>query len=151
MPATTTGTRWSSSAHRAGRAPSGRAGATRTTRRTSTSSAGQGRFARNAMTRTQGLVRRKPPKPTGMKKVTGVITAALPTAAAKKATPSSKKGAAGSIALLAAAAGMAIKNRDKLSRMTHRGGTDPVAAGMSESTDNTQANNTAMPPSTSSL
>jgi hypothetical protein len=149
MPATTTGTRWSSSAHRAGRAPTGRAGGTRPKGRTS--SAGQGRFARNAMTRTQGLVRRKPPKPTGMKRVTGVITAALPTAAAKKATPSSKKGAAGSIALLAAAAGMAIKNRDKLSRMTHRGGTDPVAAGMSESTDNTQANNTAMPPSTSSL
>ena len=150
MPTTTTGTRWSSSAHRAGRAPSGRAGGTRTTTGR-TSSAGQGRFARNAVTRTQGLVRRKPPKPTGMKRVTGVITAALPTAAAKKATPSSKKSAAGSIALLAAAAGMAIKNRDKLSRMTHRGGTDPVAAGMSESTDTTQANNSAMPPSTSSL
>ena len=84
-------------------------------------------------------------------KVTGVITAAQPTAAATKATPSSKKGAAGSISLLAAAAGMALMTRDKLGRLTHRGGTDPVAAGMSEITDTTQANNTAMPPSTSSL
>jgi hypothetical protein len=132
---------------RTGRSSTGRA-ATRSTRSTS---AGHGRFARNAMTRTQGMVRRKPPEPTGMKKVAGVVTAALPTAAAKKAAPSSKKGAAGGIALLAAAAGMAIKNRDKLSGMMHRGGTDPVAAGMSESTDTTQANNTAMPPSTSSL
>jgi len=145
--ATATRTGRSSTGRVAGRSSTGRT-APRSTR---TTSAGQGRFARNAMTRTQGLVRRKPPKPTGMKKVAGVITSALPTAAAKKATPSSKKGAAGSIALLAAAAGVAIKNRDKLGRMTHRGGTDPVAAGMSESTDTTQANNTAMPPNTSSL
>ena len=40
----------------------------------------------------------------------------LPTAAAKKAAPSSKKGKAGGLALAAAAAGMAFKNRGKLSR-----------------------------------
>jgi hypothetical protein len=100
------------------------------------------------MTRTQGLVRRKPPEPTGAKKVVSVITAALPTAAAKKAAPSSKKGAAGSVALLAAAAGMAFKNRDKLSGLMHRGN------GQSDSTDvaaTTRTNNTPMPPSASSL
>ena len=134
-------------ATRTGRSSTGRT-ATRSAR---TTSAGQGRFARNAMTRTQGLVRRKPPEPTGMKKMVGAVTAALPTAAAKKAAPSSKKGAAGGIALLAAAAGIAIKNRDKLSAMRHRGDTDPVAAGTSEGSQTTSANNTPMPPSTSSL
>ena len=44
------------------------------------------------------------------------VTAIAPVATAKKAAPSSKKGKAGGLALIAAAAGMAFKNRDKLRR-----------------------------------
>jgi hypothetical protein len=131
-------------ASKPGRSSTGRAAA-RTGR---VPSAGHGRFARNAMTRTQGMVRRRPPEPTGMKKVVAVVGGALPTAAAKKAAPSSKKGAAGGIALLAAAAGMAIKNRDKLSAMRHRGDGD---SGSSDMQSTTRPNNTAMPPSTDSM
>ena len=45
------------------------------------------------------------------------MSALVPTTAAKKATPSSKKGKAGGLALVAAAAGMAFKNRGKISEM----------------------------------
>ena len=48
------------------------------------------------------------------------MSALVPTTAAKKATPSSKKGKAGGLALAAAAAGMAFKNRRKLSEMRSR-------------------------------
>ena len=82
------------------------------------SSAPQGRFARGAATsRSQGMRRRRQPQPTGLKKVLGGM---LPAGAAKKAAPSSKKGAAGGFALIAAAAGMAFKNRGKLSQMRHK-------------------------------
>ena len=57
------------------------------------------------------------PQPSGLKKVIGAV---LPTAAAKKATPSSKKGKAGGLALVAAAAGMAFKNRGKLSELRRK-------------------------------
>ena len=78
-----------------------------------------GRFARgNPQRRGRGLGR-KPPEPTGIKKMLGAV---VPGGAAKKAAPKSKKGAAGGIALAAAAVGMAIKNRDKLQR--RRGGAD---------------------------
>ena len=46
--------------------------------------------------------------------------AVLPTTAAKKAAPSSKKGKAGGLALAAAAAGMAFKNRDKLNKLRRK-------------------------------
>jgi hypothetical protein len=62
-----------------------------------------GRYARAAAHRGQGLRRRKPPQPTGIKKVLS-------------AAPSSKKGRASGLALAAAAAGMAFMSRDKLSR-----------------------------------
>ena len=52
------------------------------------------------------------PEPSGLSKIMG----ALPISAAKKATPSSKKGKAGGFALAAAAAGMAFKNRGRLRR-----------------------------------
>lgn len=108
-----------------------------------TSGAGQGRFARataGGTARSQGLRRRKPPEPTGMKKV---LSAVLPSAAAKKAAPSSKKGKAGGLALVAAAAGMAIKNRGKLSQMRHKG----TGADTSPATTPTSVNTTPVPPS----
>ena len=93
-----------------------------------------GRFARTATTRTQGLRRRRQPQQSGLQKV---MEAVMP--AAGKATPGTKKGKAGGFALVAAAAGMAFKNRGKLSQLRHRnaetppqnttnGGTIPPAA-----------------------
>jgi hypothetical protein len=88
-----------------------------------TAGAPQGRFARSASTPrrsnpTQGLRRRRPPEPSGVKKVIGAM---IPASAAKKAAPSSKKGKAGALALVAGAAGMAFKNRDKLSELRRKG------------------------------
>jgi len=82
----------------------------------------QGRFARSASTPrrskpSQGLRRRRPPEPSGVKKVIGAM---IPASAAKKAAPSSKKGKVGALALVAGAAGMAFKNRDKLSELRRR-------------------------------
>jgi len=86
---------------------SGRARPARTSARGAT-----GRHARSASTtrpsRPSARLRRRQPQPTGVKKVA---------AAAGKAVPSSGKGKAGSAALVAgavAAAGVALKNRDKL-------------------------------------
>jgi hypothetical protein len=90
--------------------------------RTSTAaSSGRGRFARGTTTPrrrvpTTALRRRKPQQSTFKR----TMSAFVPAAAAKKATPSSKKGKAGGIALAAAAAGMAFKNRDKISQMVHK-------------------------------
>jgi hypothetical protein len=80
------------------------------------SSAPHGRFARGttAPGRRGGMPRRRPrPEPTGVKKL---VRRLRPAAAAKTATPKSRKGVAGGFAL-AAAAGMAFKNRDKLSKL----------------------------------
>jgi hypothetical protein len=102
-----------------------------------------GRYARSSATRrpTQGLRRRRQPEPSGLKKLLGAV---VPTGAAKKATPSSKKGRAGGLALAAAAAGVAFKNRDKLAQMTHRdtrtGEPSPPAS-----------NNAAAPPATPAI
>jgi hypothetical protein len=64
------------------------------------------------------LRRRHGPEPTGVKKLIGGL---LPAAAAKKATPNSKKGDAGGFALAAAApAAMAFKNHDKLAQLRHK-------------------------------
>ena len=63
--------------------------------------------------------RSKPKQKSG---IAGAITGLLPTGAASKATPSSKKGKAGGFAALAAAAGVAFKNRDKLGGMLGRKG-----------------------------
>jgi hypothetical protein len=87
-----------------------------------------GRYARAASHRGQGLRRRKPPEPTGFKKV---LSAVVPGAAAKRAAPSSKKGKAGGLAVAAAAAtGLAFKHRDKLGRMRHKGGGAPPGSPM---------------------
>ena len=88
----------------------------------------QGRYARAASHRGQGLRRRKPPEKTGIKKV---LSAVVPSGAAKKAAPSSKKGKAGGLALAAAAAGMACVNRDQLGRMRHKDGAAPPSTPVS--------------------
>jgi hypothetical protein len=88
-------------------------------------SATQGRYARSAAHRGQGLRRRKPPEPTGVKKV---LAAIAPGRAAKQAAPSSKKGKAGGVALAATAvAGLAFKYRDKLRGAQHRSASAPPA------------------------
>ena len=89
------------------------AGTTRTRRSTSA-----GRFARSTSAprktnRVQARRRRRRPEPSGLGKVMGAV---LPTAAARKATPGSKKGKAGGLALAAAATGLAFMNRGKLSQ-----------------------------------
>ena len=61
--------------------------------------------------------RRKAKQPTG---IAGALARLLPTGAAAKATPGSKTGKAGGIAALAAAAGVAYRNREKLSAMLNR-------------------------------
>jgi hypothetical protein len=83
---------------------------------------GRGRFARGRATparrstRSPGL-RRRTPHQSRLKQLASSL---LPGAAAKQAAPSSKKGKAGGLALAAAAAGMAFKNRDKLTQRLHR-------------------------------
>jgi hypothetical protein len=83
------------------------------------SSAPQRRFGRGGAAPRRGpaLRRRREPEPTGIKKLIGGL---LPATAAKKATPNSKRGAAGGLALAAAAAGMAFKNRDRLAQLRHK-------------------------------
>ena len=86
------------------------------------SSAGQGRFARSTATPrrrvpSQGLRRRREPQKSGLQKA---MSALIPAAAAKKAAPNSKKGKAGGLALVAAAAGMAFKNRGKLNELRRK-------------------------------
>jgi hypothetical protein len=81
-----------------------------------------GRYSRGSAQRRGRGLGRKPPEPTGIKKLVGAV---VPGAAAKKAAPSSKTGKAGGLALAAAAAGMAFKNRDKLKRKTSGGSTPP--------------------------
>jgi uncharacterized membrane protein YebE (DUF533 family) len=60
------------------------------------------------------------------KGLSGALTSMLPTGAAAKAKPSSKTGKAGGFAALAGLAGVAFRNRDKLSAMVKnkRGGGD---------------------------
>jgi hypothetical protein len=97
------------------------AGATKTRRPRSQ----QGRYARAGGRRSQGLRRRRQPKQSGLKRMVGAV---IPAAAAKKAAPSSKKGRAGGVAMLAAAAGVAFKNRDKLRRPGRRDTPTPPSA-----------------------
>ena len=85
------------------------------------SSPGRGRFAVDVHAppeQPEDLRRRRQPEPTGLKKVMGSVLSA---GAAKKAAPSSRKGKAGGFALAAAAAGVAFKNRDKISGPPQKG------------------------------
>ena len=112
--------------------------------------AGTGRFARPGAAQTRSSrfprtgapqarsgrmpsVRRKPPQKKGL---ASAITGMLPTGAASKATPNSKKGKAGGFAALAAAAGVAFRNREKLTAMLKKrqgGGQGADAPGTSAS------------------
>lgn len=100
------------------------------TRTRRASSAGRGRYARGTSTprRTSpvpGLRRRRPPQQSGLK---NVMSSVLPAAAVKRATPGSKKGKAGGLALVAAAAGMAFKNRGRLGELRRRNDTSDAPA-----------------------
>jgi hypothetical protein len=53
-----------------------------------------------------------------------MLSTLIPGAAAKRATPSSRRGTAGGLAVLAAAAGVAFSQRDKLRRSGR--GTNPT-------------------------
>ena len=114
-------------------------------RRSSAPATGRGRFARGTTTPsrrttpTPGLRRRKPQQ-SGLKKA---MNAVIPTATAKKATPSSKKGKAGGLAIAAAAAAAAFKNRDKLAGMVGKG-----SSSRSDSIHTDGTVNSAAPPST---
>ena len=139
MPTPTTRTGRASSASRAGRF---------TRSSSSTSSGSRGRYARSTATPrrsspVQGLRRRRQPKPTGLKKVMNAVVPTGAGGAAKKAAPSSKKGKAGGLALVAAAAGMAFKNRDKLGEMRRKDSDVTPAAGSME--------NSSTPPATPSI
>jgi hypothetical protein len=72
------------------------------------------------------LQRRRTPPPSGLKGALAGLGGVLPAAgkARGKATPSSKKGKAGGVALLTAAAGFAFSNRDKLGQLVKRSGSD---------------------------
>jgi hypothetical protein len=72
-----------------------------------------GRYARASAHRTQGLRRRRRPKQNTISRMLGAVR---PRWAAKRAAPTSRKGTAGGLAMVAAAAGMAFKNRGKLKR-----------------------------------
>jgi hypothetical protein len=117
-----------------------------TTRSTPRTGTGTGRFARPgaAQTRARRTTPRRTPatrtaprgrtpqmparfsrnKPKQKSGIAGALTGLLPTGAASKATPSSKKGKAGGFAALAGLAGVAFKNRDKLGGMLGRKGGD---------------------------
>jgi hypothetical protein len=83
------------------------AGATKTRR----THGHQGRYARASTHRTQGLRRRRQQKQNVMSRMLGAVRSGTAT---KRAAPTSKT--AGGLAVLAAAAGVAFKNRDKLKR-----------------------------------
>src|SRR4051812_26299618 len=70
------------------------------------------------------LQRRRTPPPSSLKRALAGLGGVLPAAgkARGKATPSSKKGKAGGVALLTAAAGFAFSNRDKLAELIKRRG-----------------------------
>ena len=106
---------------KARRPSSNRQGQARFTR--SASQQGQSRFARGtaAPARRPSLRPKRRPQQSGPKKLVGGI---LPTGGAKKgglSKKSSNKGKIGGLgAMLAAGAGLAYKNRDKLNQMRHR-------------------------------
>lgn len=69
------------------------------------------------------LQRRQPQKQSGLQRVLGGVTSALPGTAKKRSSSSSKvgrTGKAGGFALLAGVAGLAFKNRDKVASMARR-------------------------------
>jgi hypothetical protein len=99
------------------------------TRRPSPNRQRQARFTRGtaAPARRTSLRPRRRSQPSGLKKLVGGV---LPTGGGKRAAKSSNKGALGGLgaALAAGAAGLAFKNRDKLSQLRNRGQNSTPAA-----------------------
>jgi hypothetical protein len=68
------------------------------------------------------IVTRRKPQKTGIAKVLGGVAGALPGAGKKKGASGGGKGRTAGLALLAGAAGLALKNRDKLTGMVRSKG-----------------------------
>jgi hypothetical protein len=85
--------------------------------RSSPRSARSTRSTAGAQSRRRRLRRRTQPQKNGIART---VTGLLPTPAASKATPSSRKGKVGGLVALAAAAGVAFRNRDKLAALVNR-------------------------------
>jgi hypothetical protein len=104
--------------------------------RTRRAQSAPGRFTRSAPSARRSaparVTRRRPAKPSGVQKLLGSV---LPGARGAQAAPSSKKGKAGGFALVAAAAGMAFKNRDKLARLRRSKDAPPVVQTTGDQTD----------------
>jgi hypothetical protein len=75
-----------------------------------------------APTRRPTIVTRRKPKKTGMSKVLEGVAGALPGGGAKKGASGGGKGRTAGLAVLAGAAGLALKNRDKLGGMVRSKG-----------------------------
>jgi hypothetical protein len=84
-----------------------------------------GRRASAATSRRPSIVPRRTPQKTGMAKLVEGVSGALPGARARnKAGGGGGKGRTAGLAMLAGAAGLAFKNRDKLQGMLRRKGSD---------------------------
>jgi hypothetical protein len=105
--------------------PGKRPAAGRFARSTGTSAPRTGgrRSAATPKSRSTIITRRKPQK-SGMAKVMAGVTGALPGAAAKKGSGGGGKGRTAGLAMLAGAAGLALKNRGKLQGMLRGKGSD---------------------------
>ena len=76
-----------------------------------------GRRSAGTASRRPTIVTRRKPQKSGMAKVMQGVAGALPGAAGKKGTGGGGKGRAAGLAVLAGAAGLALKNRGKLQGM----------------------------------
>ena len=109
-------------------------------------------------------IRRQPPQQSGMKKAFSALSGAVPGLGGKKkssrpfgggkkgssSVAGGKSGKAGGVALLTAAAGFAFSNRDKVTSMLRRKGSDqgsaPQVASESPATTGAGTNSPAVPP-----
>ena len=108
-------------------------------------------------------IRRRPPQQSGMQKALGALSGAVPGLGgnkssrsfgrSKKSSPSiasGKSGKAGGVALLTAAAGFAFSNRDKVTSMLRRKGSDqgstPQVTNESPVTTGAGTNSPTVPP-----
>jgi hypothetical protein len=74
--------------------------------------------------RRRTIATRRTPQKSGMAKVMEGVAGVLPGASAKKGSGGGGKGRTAGLALLAGAAGLALKNRDKLQGVGRRKGSD---------------------------
>jgi hypothetical protein len=102
------------------------------TRARSSSQATTGRFGRAATPRRHAvagewLQRRRPQKQSAFRRALGGLGRAKPRVARQRPQTKGRRrgGVMGGLAVLAGAAGLAFKNRDKVASMTRRGGDAP--------------------------